>query len=90
MDTYGQFLDQNEEALKQLPPPLVALEYYRARDMYLFDALHKDGNLKEPRRPPCKCAPAFKCCSGHMLLDFAGACCMCLRLQQCQCATCSF
>ena len=54
VDTYGQFLDQNEEALKQLPPPAVALEYYKANDMYLFDALHKDGGLVNPRRPSCK------------------------------------
>ena len=26
--TYGQFLDENEEILKQLPPPLAAIEYY--------------------------------------------------------------
>ncbi|KAK9804979.1 hypothetical protein WJX73_006746 [Symbiochloris irregularis] len=53
VDTYGQFLDQNEEALKQLPPPAVALEYYKAKDMYLFDALHLDGGLVNPRRPSC-------------------------------------
>lgn len=28
VNTYGQFLDENEEILKQLPPPLVAIEYY--------------------------------------------------------------
>ncbi len=28
VDTYGQFLDENEEALKKLPPSLAALEYY--------------------------------------------------------------
>jgi len=27
-DTYGQFVDENEEKLKQLPPSLVAIEYY--------------------------------------------------------------
>eukprot|EP00538_Stauroneis_constricta_P011340 CAMPEP_0119571404 /NCGR_PEP_ID=MMETSP1352-20130426/44092_1 /TAXON_ID=265584 /ORGANISM="Stauroneis constricta, Strain CCMP1120" /LENGTH=638 /DNA_ID=CAMNT_0007621083 /DNA_START=620 /DNA_END=2537 /DNA_ORIENTATION=+ len=26
--TYGQFLDENEERLKELPPPLPAVEYY--------------------------------------------------------------
>lgn len=26
--TYGQFLEENEEALKNLPPPLTAIEYY--------------------------------------------------------------
>lgn len=28
VDTYGQFIDENEESLKGLPPSLVALEYY--------------------------------------------------------------
>ena len=28
VDTYGQFLDENEELLKELPPSLAALDYY--------------------------------------------------------------
>lgn len=28
VDTYGQFVDENEKLLKQLPPSLVAIEYY--------------------------------------------------------------
>lgn len=28
VDTYGQFLDENEDLLKTLPPPLAAIEYY--------------------------------------------------------------
>jgi ubiquinol oxidase len=28
VDTYGQFLDENEKELKTLPPSLVSLEYY--------------------------------------------------------------
>ena len=28
VDTYGQFLDENEEILKELPPSLAAVEYY--------------------------------------------------------------
>ena len=28
VDTYGQFIDENEELLKELPPSLVAVEYY--------------------------------------------------------------
>lgn len=29
-DTYTQFAEQNEEVLKSLPPPLVALNYYKS------------------------------------------------------------
>ena len=28
VNTYGQFLDENEEVLKEMPPPLAAVEYY--------------------------------------------------------------
>lgn len=28
VDTYGQFLDENEKVLKQIPPSLAAVEYY--------------------------------------------------------------
>ena len=31
VDTYSQFLAENEDALRSLPPPLSALEYYNAR-----------------------------------------------------------
>lgn len=28
VDTYGQFIDENEEKLKELPPSMIAVEYY--------------------------------------------------------------
>ena len=28
VDTYGQFIDENEEILKEMPPSLAAVEYY--------------------------------------------------------------
>jgi len=49
-DTYAQFLDDNEEALKALAPPRVALEYYAASDLYYFDALVTRAG--EPVRRP--------------------------------------
>ncbi|GAX73707.1 hypothetical protein CEUSTIGMA_g1160.t1 [Chlamydomonas eustigma] len=37
VDTYGQFVDENEAILKQLPPPRMARLYYESEDMYLFE-----------------------------------------------------
>ena len=48
---------QNAEKLRALPPPRVALEYYMAGDLYLFDELQTTGTDPK-RRPSCKCAPA--------------------------------
>ena len=47
---------QNAEKLRALPPPRVALEYYMAGDLYLFDELQTTGTDPK-RRPSCKCAP---------------------------------
>ena len=52
-DTYEQFAEQNKEALQGMPPPLVALEYYKGGDLYMFDAL-RSGRTQNPRRPDCK------------------------------------
>jgi len=35
VDTYGEFADANEELLKTMPPPLVALQYYKGDDLYM-------------------------------------------------------
>ena len=56
-DTYDEFVAQNAEKLRALPPPRVALEYYLAGDLYLFDELQTTGTDPK-RRPSCKCAPA--------------------------------
>lgn len=37
VDTYEQFVEENEEALRELPPPRVAKQYYESADLYLFD-----------------------------------------------------
>ena len=52
-DTYEQFAEQNKELLESMPPPLVALEYYKGGDLYMFDAL-RSGRRQEPRRPACE------------------------------------
>ena len=36
-ETYDKFLQTDGEALKQQPPPEVALRYYNAADPYMFD-----------------------------------------------------
>ena len=54
-DTYDEFVAQNTEKLRALPPPRVALEYYMSGDLYLFDELQTTGT--DPRRrPTCECA----------------------------------
>lgn len=52
-DTYDEFVAENTEQLKALPPPLVALEYYKSGDLYLFDSLQTTGTDPK-RRPACK------------------------------------
>lgn len=37
VDTYSQFLEENEEALKQLPAPAVAYEYYHNFMYYFYE-----------------------------------------------------
>lgn len=53
VDTYAEFVDANEELLKTLPPPVVALEYYKGEDLYMFDDF-STSNPVEPRRPECR------------------------------------
>jgi len=52
VDTYGEFVDANEELLKALEPPLVAAQYYRSPDLYMFDEFQTD--ISNGRRDP-KC-----------------------------------
>jgi hypothetical protein len=33
----GVFVEQNRELLATIPPPAVALAYYKSADLYLFD-----------------------------------------------------
>jgi ubiquinol oxidase len=53
VDTYGEFVDVNEELLKDMPPPLVALQYYKGDDLYMFDEFQTTKRVK-PRRPACR------------------------------------
>ena len=49
-------MDENEELLKSLPPPVVALEYYRGGDLYYFDNFQTSDRTGDPRRPSCRWA----------------------------------
>ena len=53
VDTYTEFAEQNKEVLETIPPPLVALNYYKSGDLYLFDQLQTGWKSQEPRRPSC-------------------------------------
>lgn len=52
--TYAQFVEENRELLRKVPPPPVAVAYYSTGDLYLFDKFHTGGgSAKRLRRPPC-------------------------------------
>jgi len=51
VDTYSQFIEENEELLKELPPPAVAMRYYLEPDVY-FDEMQHEAP-KRNRRPNC-------------------------------------
>lgn len=54
VNTYSQFLDENDEVLKQMPPPLAAVEYYSFGTSDPFYAEFQTTSLaegKEIRRP---------------------------------------
>ena len=54
-DTYAEFAEQNRERLQAIPPPLVALAYYKSGDLYLFDQFQTSWKAAgELRRPRCK------------------------------------
>ncbi|PSC72507.1 plastid terminal oxidase isoform B [Micractinium conductrix] len=54
-DTYAEFAAQNKEPMQAIPPPLVALNYYKSGDLYLFDEFQTSWKRTggERRRPAC-------------------------------------
>jgi len=53
--TYAEFVEANEELLRLIPAPPVAINYYTADDLYYFDKFQtrrREG--MPPRRPPCE------------------------------------
>ena len=47
VDTYGEFVDANEAALKDLPAPAVAKLYWDGNDLYLFDEFQTSSYSRE-------------------------------------------
>lgn len=61
VDTYGEFVDANEKLLKQMPPPYVALSYYRGSDLYLVGVTGVSlGFLLAAQMPQADLCLAFK------------------------------
>lgn len=52
-DTYSEFVVENEALLKSIPPPWVAVNYYKNEDLYLFDEMAVSSDPLPARRPPC-------------------------------------
>ncbi|CAI5983072.1 unnamed protein product [Closterium sp. NIES-65] len=50
VDTYGEFVDENAELLKTLPPSPAAIAYYNSDDLYMFDEF-QTSRVPESRRP---------------------------------------
>lgn len=46
--TYDAYLKENEEKLKALPPPQVAIDYYVDGDMYMFDEFQTECEMRRP------------------------------------------
>jgi ubiquinol oxidase len=56
-NTYKEFAEVNEQSLRQLPAPQIALDYYGTTDQYMFDAFQSSIVLSAdpssgPRRRP--------------------------------------
>jgi ubiquinol oxidase len=53
VDTYSQFLVENEAQLKTLPAPDIAIRYYKNEDAFAFSNTgFTNGSVTEVRRPP--------------------------------------
>ena len=53
VDTYGEFVDANREALAELPAPRVTRLYYNGPDLFLFDEF-QTARPRGSRRPQCE------------------------------------
>jgi len=51
VDTYSQFVDENEALLRSLPAPAIARKYYQSEDLYMFDEFQTSRVGKGRRRP---------------------------------------
>lgn len=53
VDTYTTFVKENKQRLSELPPPSVAVSYYKYGDLYMFDDF-QTSRVPGSRRPPCE------------------------------------
>ncbi len=53
VDTYGEFVDANADALRALPAPRISRLYYNGPDLFLFDEF-QTSRPRGSRRPPCE------------------------------------
>lgn len=51
VDTYGEFVDANKDLLRRLPPPPVAVQYYRTGVLYLFDKFQTSFRSATAQQP---------------------------------------
>jgi len=52
-DTYSEFIDENREALAELPAPRIAKLYYTGPELFYFDEF-QTSRERGSRRPPCE------------------------------------
>ena len=52
VDTYSQFVDENESVLRSLPAPAIAKQYYQSDDLYMFDEFQTSRIDETLRRRP--------------------------------------
>jgi hypothetical protein len=51
VDTYSEFVEENEALLKSLPAPAIARQYYQNEDLYMFDEFQTAQTTSNKRRP---------------------------------------
>jgi ubiquinol oxidase len=64
VDSYDQFVAENAEALKRIPPPPIALSYYMGEDLYSYDLFQSERPAGSRRIKLENLADVFEAISG--------------------------